>query len=57
MFTVASARLGNGKAHAALGHALYFGNGIEKNCASSRVYLISAAKKCKNVQCIFFSYF
>jgi branched-chain amino acid transport system permease protein len=28
------------------GHALYFGHGIEKNCSSSRVYLISAAKKC-----------
>lgn len=47
MFTVASARLGYVKAHAALGHALYFGHGIEKNCPSSRVYLISAAKKCK----------
>lgn len=49
MFIVASARLGNGKAHAALGHALYFGHGIEKNCPSSRIYMISAAKKCKNI--------
>ena len=49
MFTLASARLGNVKAHAALGHDLYFGHGIEKNCSSSRVYLISAAKKCKQM--------
>ena len=47
MFTIASAGLGNGKAHAALGHTLYYGNGIKTNCTLSRVYLISAAKKCR----------
>lgn len=51
MFIIAAARLGNGLAHAALGHALFFGNGIGKNCPSSRVYMISAAKKCNF--CIF----
>lgn len=46
MFIVASARLGNQIAHAAIGHSLNYGLGIEENCASSRIYLISAAKKC-----------
>lgn len=49
MFIIASARLGDPIAHAAIGHALYYGLGIRENCASSRVYLISAAKKCKFV--------
>ena len=47
MFMVASARLANGQAHAALGHVFFHGLGVEKNCPSSRIYLISAAKKRK----------
>lgn len=45
---VASARLGYSDAHSSLGHVYYYGLGVEKNCPSSRIYLISSAKKCKN---------
>lgn len=47
MFMVASVRLGNHVAHAAIGHTLYYGLGIKKNCDSSRVYLYRAARNCK----------
>lgn len=56
MFMVASARLGYGEAHTALGHVFYNGLGVEKNCPSSRIYLISAARKCKNSIKIFIFY-
>ena len=46
---LAAARLGNGEAHAALGHVFYHGLGVEANCPSSRIYLISAARKSKLV--------
>ncbi len=49
MFTVAAARLGNAEAHAALGHAYFYGLGVEKSCSSSRIYLLSAARKGKNM--------
>jgi TPR repeat protein len=49
MFMLASARLGNGEAHSALSHVFYYGLGVEKNCPSSRIYLISAARKCKKI--------
>lgn len=44
---LAAARLGNGEAHAALGNVFYHGLGVEANCPSSRIYLISAARKSK----------